>query len=61
MVKLDDGTEVPYSNEMFGSGTQAVISTVGNLARSELTLPQFLYSLSLSCFLLCFNMHIIAY
>ena len=42
MVKLDDGTEVPYSNEMFGSGTQAVISTVGNLARSELTLPQFL-------------------
>ena len=42
MVKLDDGTEVPYSNEMFGSGTQAVISTVGNLARSQLTLPQFL-------------------
>ena len=27
---------------MFGEGTQAVISTVGNLARSQLTLPQFL-------------------
>ena len=42
VVELDDGTEVPYSNEMFGEGTQAVISTVGNLARSQLTLPQFL-------------------
>ena len=42
MVKLDDGTEIPFSNEMFGEGTQAVISTVGNLARSQLTLTKFL-------------------
>jgi len=42
VVKLDDGTEVPYSNEMFGDGTQAILSTVGNLSRSQLTLPQFL-------------------
>ena len=42
LVQLDDGSEISYSNEMFGAGTQAVISTVGNLARSQLTLPQFL-------------------
>lgn len=42
LVQLDDGSEVPYSNEMFGAGTQATISTVGNLARSQLSLPQFL-------------------
>lgn len=37
-----NGQKVPYSPEMFGEGTNAQISTAGNLAKSDLTSSQFI-------------------
>lgn len=36
-----NGAKVPYAPDMFGEGTNAQISTAGNLAKSDLTSKQF--------------------
>ena len=37
-----NGQQVPYAPDMFGEGTNAQISTAGNLAKSDLTSSQFI-------------------